>query len=201
MHERYNEELREVMKVANEEGRQSNTEYCGTEHILLALLKKETSVAGLILSSLGCDFWKMSDMVRKKMPEPLDEKRRLAAEKRLPQTPRARKVVEYAIEEARHLDQNYLGTEHILHGLIREVDGIAGQVLAHYGVTIEKVRTKTFAILGLTLPEGVLMLNHGVYALTPIITDNQPALFKILTSLCQEMSNITIIVTGKKDVV
>ena len=191
MYERFTEDARKIMQSANQRACESNGEYCETEHILLGLLDNPHSIAADILRNLGSDLKQIAAMVRENMP-PLGDKSIVTSKPtKLPQTPLAKKVVEYAIEGARNLKQDYLGTEHLLYGLIREANGIAGQVLAHFGITIDKVRKETLSILGLTLlQEGVQVLNKGTYALKGKAVEDPTELAKTITALCQNLSHL-----------
>src|SRR5438045_1945751 len=133
MYERFTDRARKVMQLANQEAQRFNHEYIGTEHILLGLIKEGSGVAANVLKNLDVDLRKVRLEVEKIVhPGP----QTLTAGK-LPQTPRAKKVIEFAIEEARHFDHNYIGTEHLLLGLIREEEGVASQVLMNLGLKLE----------------------------------------------------------------
>jgi ATP-dependent Clp protease ATP-binding subunit ClpC len=144
MFERFTERARKVMALANQEAQRFNHEYIGTEHILLGLLKEGSGVGPNVLRNLGVDLHKVRVEVEKRVkfgPE-------MVAMGKLPLTRRARKVSEYAVEEARNLNHNFVGTEHILLGLLRETDGVAAQVLQDLGVKLEIVREEVLKLLG-----------------------------------------------------
>ena len=125
MYERFTDRARKVMQLANQEAQRFNHEYVGTEHVLLGLIKEGSGVAANVLRNLDVDLRKIRNEVEKIVqagPE-------MVTMGKLPQTPRAKKVIEYAIEEARNLNHNYVGTEHLLLGLLREQEGVAAQVL------------------------------------------------------------------------
>src|SRR5258708_7347682 len=128
MYERFTDRARKVMQLANEEARHFGHEYIGTEHILLGLIKEGSGVAANVLKNLDVDLRKVREEVDKIVQTGSSPQDAATLGKR-PQTPRAKKVIEYAIEEARLLNHNYVGTEHLLLGLIREEAGVAGQVL------------------------------------------------------------------------
>jgi len=133
-----------VMALANQEAQRFNHEYIGTEHILLGLVKEGSGVGATVLKNLGLDIKELRLEVEKLVKSGPD----MVTIGKLPQTPRAKKVIEYAIEEARALNHNYVGTEHILLGLLREREGIAAQVLTNSGLKLEEVRQETLNLLG-----------------------------------------------------
>ncbi|MEN0020158.1 MAG: ATP-dependent Clp protease ATP-binding subunit, partial [Planctomycetota bacterium] len=144
MFERFTDRARKVMALANQEAQRFNHEYIGTEHILLGLVKEGSGVGANVLKNLEVDLRKVRIEVEKLVkagPE-------MVTMGKLPQTPRAKKVIEYAIEEARNLNHNYVGTEHLLLGLLREHDGVAAQVLMNLGLKLEEVREEVLNLLG-----------------------------------------------------
>jgi len=144
MFERFTDRARKVMALANQEAQRFNHEYIGTEHILLGLVKEGSGVGANVLKHLDVDLRKVRLEVEKLVkagPE-------MVTMGKLPQTPRAKKVIEYAIEEARNLNHNYVGTEHLLLGLLREHDGVAAQVLMNLGLKLEEVREEVLNLLG-----------------------------------------------------
>jgi ATP-dependent Clp protease ATP-binding subunit ClpA len=144
MYECFTDRARKVLKLANEEARRAHHEYIGTEHLLLGLVKEGTGVAAQTLMNLDVDLLKIRSEIEKVIqPGP----NRIALGKR-PQTPRAKKVIQYSIEEARHLNHNYVGTEHLLLGLLREQEGLAAQVLLNLGLNLEDVRAEVERLLG-----------------------------------------------------
>lgn len=144
MFERFTDRARKVMALANQEAQRFNHEYIGTEHILLGLVKEGSGVGATVLKNLDVDIKKLRLEIEK-LVKPGPE---MVTIGKLPQTPRAKKVIEYAIEEARALNHNYVGTEHILLGLLRETDGIAAQVLMNLGLKLEDVRQEVLNLLG-----------------------------------------------------
>src|SRR6516162_6804974 len=144
MFERFTDRARKVMALANQEAQRFNHEYIGTEHILLGLVKEGSGVGANVLKNLDVDLRKVRLEVEKLVkagPEMVNMGK-------LPQTPRAKKVIEYAIEEARNLNHNYVGTEHLLLGLLREHDGVAAQVLMNLSLKLEEVREEVLNLLG-----------------------------------------------------
>src|SRR5881392_1157474 len=164
MYERFTDRARKVMQLANQEAQRFNHEYIGTEHILLGLVKEGTGVAANVLKNLDIDLRKIRLEVEKIVQAGPD----MVTMGKLPQTPRAKKVIEYSIEEARNLNHNYVGTEHLLLGLLREQEGVAAQVLMNLGLKLEDVREEVLNLLGHNMPteesgrgEGERQANKG----------------------------------------
>lgn len=145
MYERFTDRSRRVLQLANQEARRFNHEYVGCEHILLGLIKEDSGVAANVLKNFNVDLRRV----------------RLETEKliqlgpcyvnfdgRLPHTPRAKKVLELAIQEARDLADNHVGTEHLLLGLLAEGESTAVQVLRNMGLNLGAVREEVFVLLG-----------------------------------------------------
>ncbi|MGB2614105.1 MAG: ATP-dependent Clp protease ATP-binding subunit [Phycisphaerae bacterium] len=150
MFERFTDRARKVMALANQEAQRFNHEYVGTEHVLLGLVKEGQGVAANVLHNLGTDLKKIRLEVEKIVKSGPD----MVTMGKLPQTPRAKKVIEFAIEEARNLGHNYVGTEHLLLGLLREHDGVAAQVLMNLGLKLDDVRSEVLNILGAATEGG-----------------------------------------------
>jgi len=144
MFERFTDRARKVMALANQEAQRFNHEFIGTEHILLGLVKEGSGVGATVLKNLDVDIKKLRLEIEKLVKSGPD----MVTMGKLPQTPRAKKVIENAIEEARSLNHNYVGTEHILLGLLRESEGIAAQVLLSLGLKLEGVRQEVLNLLG-----------------------------------------------------
>ncbi|MEM6393438.1 MAG: ATP-dependent Clp protease ATP-binding subunit [Planctomycetota bacterium] len=144
MFERFTDRARKVMALANQEAQRFNHEYIGTEHILLGLVKEGSGVGANVLKNLEVDLRKVRIEVEKLVKSGPD----MVTMGKLPQTPRAKKVIEYAIEEARNLNHNYVGTEHLLLGLLREQEGVAAQVLMNLGLKLDEVRDEVLNLLG-----------------------------------------------------
>ena len=144
MYERFTDRARKVMQLANQEAQRFNHEYIGTEHILLGLIKEGSGVAANVLKNLDIDLRKIRLEVEKLVQSGPD----MVTMGKLAQTPRAKKVLEYSLEEARNLNHNYVGTEHILLGLLREQEGVAAQVLMNLGLKLEEVREEVLNLLG-----------------------------------------------------
>ncbi len=146
MYERFTDRARKVMQLANQEAQRFNHEYIGTEHILLGLVKEGSGVAANVLKNLDVDLRKIRLEVERIVQPGAGGDQVVMG--RLPHTPRAKKVIEYSIEEARNLNHNYVGTEHLLLGLLREQEGVAAQVLMNLGLKLEDVREEVLNLLG-----------------------------------------------------
>jgi ATP-dependent Clp protease ATP-binding subunit ClpC len=143
MFSRFTDRARKVMQLANQEAQRSFHEYIGTEHILLGLVKEGSGIAAKILKSCNLNVGILRIEVERMVP-PGAEMFQLG---KLPLTPRAKRIVEYAIEESRNLKQNYVGTEHLILGLLREEEGVAAQVLINLGFKLSDLRDKVLAAL------------------------------------------------------
>ena len=154
MFERFTDRARKVMALANQEAQRFNHDCIGTEHVLLGLVKEGSGVGAQVLKNLDVDIKKLRLEIEKLVKSGPD----MVTMGKLPQTPRAKKVIEFAIEEARSLNHNYVGTEHILLGLLREADGIAAQVLMNLGLKLEDVRQEVLNLLGAGVED-----NTGTY--------------------------------------
>ncbi|MFH1032358.1 MAG: ATP-dependent Clp protease ATP-binding subunit [Chloroflexota bacterium] len=166
--EKFSERARRVLTLAQEEARQFNHGYIGTEHILLGLVREGEGVAAKVLINLGISPSKVRSAVefiigRGDKP--------LAGEIGL--TPRAKKVIELAIDEARQFGHNYIGTEHLLLGLLHEGEGVAATVLSSFGLTFEQVRAEIARVLSQSVPK----------ARTTRTTSHTPALDQLSTDL------------------
>jgi len=147
--EKFTERARKVLTLAQEEAQRFNHNYIGTEHILLGLVREGEGVAAKVLSNLGVEL----DKVRSAVEFIIGRgERTISGEIGL--TPRAKRVIELAVDEARRLNHNYIGTEHILLGLLREGEGVAAGVLESLGVSLEKVRTETVRLLSQSMPQA-----------------------------------------------
>src|SRR5690242_18537737 len=147
----FTERVRKVLAMAREEAARLHHEYVGTEHILLGLIREGEGVAATVLQNLSVEL----DEIQQKIEETV--KKGKAAQTTgpdLPYTSRAKKVLELAMSEARELNHSYVGTEHLLLGLLREEKGIAAQVLTDAGVNLEAARAETLRILGTEMPQG-----------------------------------------------
>lgn len=148
MFNRFTERARKVIILAKEEARRFNHDYIGTEHILLGLIREGEGVAAAVLEKMGLDLETIRLEVEK-VVQPGPSTQILGD---IPFTPRAKKALELAAEEARALGHNYIGTEHILLGIIREGESVASQVLLNLGLDLDRVRTEVMAVLGAATP-------------------------------------------------
>jgi ATP-dependent Clp protease ATP-binding subunit ClpC len=140
--DKFTERSRKVLTLAQEEAQRFQHNYIGTEHLLLGLVREGEGVAAKVLTNLGIQ---LSD-VRKAVEFIIGRGERIISGE-IGLTPRAKKVIELAVDEARTLNHHYIGTEHILLGLVREGGGIAAGVLASMGVKLEQVRAETLKVL------------------------------------------------------
>ncbi|MFC1805025.1 ATP-dependent Clp protease ATP-binding subunit [Candidatus Omnitrophota bacterium] len=148
MFNRFTERARKVIILAKEEARRFNHDYIGTEHILLGLIREGEGVAAAVLEKLGVSLENIRLEIEKLVqPGPTTQ---IIGD--IPFTPRAKKALELAAEEARSLGHNYIGTEHLLLGLIREGEGVASQVLMNLGMDLARVRKEIMEVLGSALP-------------------------------------------------
>src|SRR3954469_77669 len=140
--DKFTERARKVLTLAQEEAQRFNHNYIGTEHLLLGLVREGDGVAARVLNNMGVQLPKVRSAVEfiigRGDQEPTGD---------IGLTPRAKKVIELAVDEARRLGHHYIGTEHLLLGLVREGEGIAAGVLESLGVNLEKVRTQTIQVL------------------------------------------------------
>jgi ATP-dependent Clp protease ATP-binding subunit ClpC len=160
--EKFSERARRVLSLAQEEAQRFNHNYIGTEHILLGLVRETDGVAARVLSSLGIELSKVRSAVefiigRGERPSPGD----------IGLTPRAKKVIELAVDEARRLSHHYIGTEHLLIGIMREGEGVAAGVLESLGVSLDKVRAETTRILNQSVSQG--QSQRGTSTRTPTL--------------------------------
>ena len=142
MFERFTDRARRAVVLAQEEARALNHNYIGTEHILLGLLRGEEGVAATALQTLGVSL----GATRRRVEEIIGEGRETTPG-HIPFTPRAKKVLELSLREALQLGHNYIGTEHLLLGLIREDEGVAAQVLKELGADLDRVRQTVIQLL------------------------------------------------------
>jgi len=142
MFERFTDRARRVVVLAQEEAKQLNHNYIGTEHILLGLIREGDGIAAKALAELSISI----DNVREQVQEIIGQGQ-TAPTGHIPFTPRAKKVLELSLREALQLGHNYIGTEHILLGLIREGEGVAAQVLVKLGADLTRVRQTVIQLL------------------------------------------------------
>lgn len=148
MFDRFTERARKVIILAKEEAKRFNHDYIGTEHILLGLIKEGESVAAAVLQNLGLSL----ETIRLEVEKLVQFGPSTIVSGDIPFTPKAKKVIELAMDEARRLGHNYIGTEHLLLGLIKEGEGVASHVLMNVGLDLNKVRAEVIKLLGSSSP-------------------------------------------------
>ncbi len=144
MNYNFTDRVRKVLAMAREEAIRLQHDYVGTEHILLGLIREGEGVAAAVLTNLSIDL----EQIHEQVEESVKKGKATIALGELPYTSRAKKVLEFAMAEARELNHSYVGTEHLLLGLLREEKGIAAQVLNTLGIGLEDARTETLKVLG-----------------------------------------------------
>src|SRR3954451_13131639 len=140
--DKFTERARRVLTLAQEEAQRFNHNYIGTEHLLLGLVREGDGVAAKVLSNLGVELNKVRSAV-----EFIIGRGDRASSGEIGLTPRAKRVIELAVDEARRLNHSYIGTEHLLLGLVREGEGIAAGVLESLGVNLEKVHQQVMQVV------------------------------------------------------
>src|SRR2546427_3952921 len=160
--DKFTERARKVLQLAQEEAQRFNHNYIGTEHLLLGLVREGEGVAAKVLANLGVDLNKVRSAV-----EFIIGRGERTVTGDIGLTPRAKKVIELSVEEARRLNHNYIGTEHLLLGLVREGEGIAAGVLESLGVSLERVRQQVNYVLNQSGTYGQQETRHS--SKTPVI--------------------------------
>ena len=150
MNYNFTDRVRKVLAMARDEAIRLQHDYVGTEHILLGLIREGEGVAAAVLTNLSADL----DQVHERIEESVKQGKATIALGELPYTSRAKKVLEFAMAEARELNHSYVGTEHLLLGLLREEKGIAAQVLNSLGISLEDARAETLKVLGSEMSGG-----------------------------------------------
>src|SRR5579871_4005742 len=191
--DKFTERARKVLSLAQEEAQRFNHNYIGTEHLLLGLVREGDGVAAKVLSNLGVELNK----VRSAVEFIIGRGDRIVLGE-IGLTPRAKKVIELAVDEARRLNHHYIGTEHLLLGLVREGQGIAAGVLESFGVNLEKARAETFRMLSMwKLSDHVVIndpssvakyLEDAVIALEGIHNEKEAAIRRKNFELAAELS-------------
>jgi len=179
MFNRFTERARKILLLAKEEARRFNHDYIGTEHVLLALIYEHEGVAAAVLQNLNIDL----DALKRDTERLLNPGGSTSVLGDLPFTPRAKKVLELSAEEARNMGHNYIGTEHILLGLIREGEGIASQVLFNHGVNLNTTKKAIIELLGGNVPSSALQPHTSS---SPKKTPALDSFGRDLTSLAQK---------------
>ena len=155
MYEQFTDRARKVFQLANQESQRRNHEYIGTEHILAGLIKEGSGVAASVLANAGIKDYKVAELIDKMVQSGPD----MVTMGKLPHTPHAKRVAELAMDASRELGHNYVGTEHILLGLVREDEGVAAVILKQLGAT-DEILTKNIESVLLD-PETTPL--HGRY--------------------------------------
>ncbi len=150
MNYNFTDRVRKVLAMAREEAIRLQHDYVGTEHILMGLIREGEGVAAAVLMNLNVDL----DQVQERTEEQVRKGKAGATMGELPYTSRAKKVLEFAVAEARELNHSYVGTEHLLLGLLREEKGVAAQVLESLGVGLDRAREQTLKLLGTDVPSA-----------------------------------------------
>jgi ATP-dependent Clp protease ATP-binding subunit ClpC len=185
----FTERVRKVLAMAREEAARLHHEYVGTEHILLGLIREGEGVAATVLQNLSVEL----DEIQQKIEETV--KKGKAAQTTgpdLPYTSRAKKVLELAMSEARELSHSYVGTEHLLLGLLREEKGIAAQVLTDAGVNLEAARAETLRILGTEMPQqqGGAQASSGAQPTAPAPKGEKKSKTPALDHFCRDLTQL-----------
>ncbi|NUN49126.1 MAG: ATP-dependent Clp protease ATP-binding subunit [Candidatus Brocadiae bacterium] len=149
MFDKFTDRARKVMSLARQEAQRFNHEYIGTEHILLGLVQEGSGIAAKVLRNLEIDLKKIRQEVEKLIPHGPPT----VTMGQLPFTPRAKRVLELAQEEATALGHDYIGTEHLILGLLKENEGVAAQVLINLGLKLEEVREEVLEVLNVDMPQ------------------------------------------------
>ncbi len=183
----FTERVRKVLAMAREEAARLHHEYVGTEHILLGLIREGEGVAAAVLNNLSVDLeeiqQKIEDTVKK-------GKAAQASGPDLPYTSRAKKVLELAMGEARELNHSYVGTEHLLLGLLREEKGIAAQVLTEAGVNLEAARAETLRLLGTEMPQGGTPAAPGTPPAPAVAKGEKKSKTPALDHFCRDLTTL-----------
>jgi ATP-dependent Clp protease ATP-binding subunit ClpC len=183
----FTERVRKVLAMAREEAARLHHEYVGTEHILLGLIREGEGVAAAVLQNLSIDL----DEIQQKIEEQVKKgKATQATGPDLPYTSRAKKVLELAMSEARELNHSYVGTEHLLLGLLREEKGIAAQVLTDIGVNLETARTETLRLLGTEMPQPGATSQQGSQPSPPAQKGEKKSKTPALDHFCRDLTQL-----------
>lgn len=181
MFNRFTERARKVILLAKEEAKRFNHDYIGTEHVLLGLVREGEGVAAAVLESLGLS----SEKIRLEVEKLVKVGPSTVVSGDIPFTPKAKKVMELAVDEAVSLGHNYIGTEHLLLGLLREGEGVAAQVLLNLGLDLNKVRGEVMRLLGSATP-GFGMAPKGMATRSTKKTPALEAFARDLTELAKQ---------------
>ncbi|HEX8943897.1 MAG TPA: ATP-dependent Clp protease ATP-binding subunit [Gemmatimonadaceae bacterium] len=183
----FTERVRKVLAMAREEAARLHHEYVGTEHILLGLIREGEGVAATVLQNLSVEL----DDIQQKIEETVKKgKAGQTTGPDLPYTSRAKKVLELAMSEARELNHSYVGTEHLLLGLLREEKGIAAQVLTDAGVNLDAARAETLRILGTDPPQGGAQAQAGSAPVQNVPKGEKKSKTPALDHFCRDLTQL-----------
>jgi ATP-dependent Clp protease ATP-binding subunit ClpC len=183
----FTERVRKVLAMAREEAARLHHEYVGTEHILLGLIREGEGVAATVLQNLSVEL----DDIQQKIEETVKKgKAGQTTGPDLPYTSRAKKVLELAMSEARELNHSYVGTEHLLLGLLREEKGIAAQVLTDAGVNLDAARAETLRILGTDPPQGGSQAQSGSAPVQAVPKGEKKSKTPALDHFCRDLTQL-----------
>lgn len=181
MYERFTDRARKVMQFSNQEAQRFNHEYIATEHVLLGLIKEGSGIAANVLRLMNVDLTILrNEMMKHVQPGP-----DMITMGKLPFTPRVKKIVEHAINEAHNLGHNYVGTEHLLLGVLGEPDGTAFKMLTGLGITADEVRAAVRHMMkGEPQSEsgaviGLAKFVANVEEIKRLATDDQPGMTSV----------------------
>ena len=187
MNYNFTDRVRKVLAMAREEAIRLQHDYVGTEHILLGLIREGEGVAAAVLTNLDVDL----DQIHDQVEESVKKGKATIALGELPYTSRAKKVLEFAMAEARELNHSYVGTEHLLLGLLREEKGIAAQVLNSLGVSMEEARSETLKVLGSDVgPSESAGIGGGAPATPPTGKGDKKSKTPALDHFCRDLTNL-----------
>jgi ATP-dependent Clp protease ATP-binding subunit ClpA len=180
--DRFTDRARKIMGLARQEANRFNHEYIGTEHILLGLLLEGSGTASLALKSFNIS----SDGIKHEIEKIVQSGPSMVTTGQLPFTPRARKVLELSVEEAANLGHNYVGTEHLLLGLIHENEGVGAQVLMNFGLRLKDVRQRVLELLDPDQPPK--KEEPGMPAGKPFLSNKKKSWFFVFTLFNNEQT-------------
>ncbi len=187
MNYNFTDRVRKVLAMAREEAIRLQHDYVGTEHILLGLIREGEGVAAAVLTNLNVDL----DQIHDQVEESVKKGKATIALGELPYTSRAKKVLEFAMAEARELNHSYVGTEHLLLGLLREEKGIAAQVLNSLGVSMEEARAETLKVLGSDVgPSEPAGIGGGAPATPPTGKGEKKSKTPALDHFCRDLTDL-----------
>ncbi len=185
MNYNFTDRVRKVLAMAREEAIRLHHDYVGTEHILLGLIREGEGVAAAVLTNLSVDL----EQLQERIEESVRPGKATIALGELPYTSRAKKVLEFAMAEARELNHSYVGTEHLLLGLLREEKGIAADVLNQLGVTLEEARRQTLKLLG-SEPSAPQPAGGGAPAASPGTKGDKKSKTPALDHFCRDLTEL-----------